>query len=745
MKITSALTLCLGFALVFLLGSPRQWPPRPGRWQFEELAWQRLSLEGLKGPEFEDDVSRFLAANDSDADTLRMADVLVVLDFTVSAWQRQQQAEFAAALVGNASATNSTWRLNFGFVLLKGNVSYELPLTDDYSMLQQQLLDPSFTTVPNLPPAPVPLRFARRTAEALRLCSEEIDRRGLFPPVSTALLVLTAGASDDAENVPGTIERAAELKVAQKAVIYAMALDEPGSRTPSRTLELEWMATDSSKEFNLVLPPAPTTTGTVTTATRTSATSTATSSTRTTSTATSKTVTGTTSTTQTSTTMTSTSMTSTSSTATTSTATTSTKTSSTQTTITATTTSSTSSSATKTTSTSSTITATTTSSTSSSATKTTSTSSTITATTTSSTSSSATRTTSTSSTATVTTSTSSTATATSTSSTSSSATVTTSTATTSTATTSTATSATTTSTETTSTTTSSTTNETENVTFTTTTAATTYQASNESNETATITSTTVTTTFLTATTTDDSRRLFGDSNAIDRELGSMIDDSRRLFGSNPVDIRDLGSLLGVELLQFFAELFVSLETTSSTPSVQVPSAGGLAAGIVVAIVLSTCCFIAVLMGIAFFVWHSMRSSGAVMDEFHPVEVVPPMPAPTPAPAPQPPQPPRDATQKALKEAIDMQDITRLRNLLSEILLKGWPEKKYTDLVLKALEVVATLKESAAEVLEQALSEGSLPGSALADARFAGVERELLSRAEGLRQRSGAGATAGTLG
>jgi hypothetical protein len=30
------------------------------------------------------------------------------------------------------------------------------------------------------------------------------------------------------------------------------------------------------------------------------------------------------------------------------------------------------------------------------------------------------------------------------------------------------------------------------------------------------------------------------------------------------------------------------------------------------------------------------------------------------------------------QAIDMQDITRLRNLLSEILLKGWPEKKYTD-------------------------------------------------------------------
>eukprot|EP00435_Cladocopium_sp_Y103_P071034 s100_g36.t1 len=208
------LTLCLGFALVFLHGSP-PWPLRPGRSQFEELAWRRVSLEG----EFEDDVSRFLAANDSDT---RMADVLV---------------EFAAALVGNAS-TNSTWRLNFGFVLLKGNVSYELPLTDDYSMLQQQLLDPNFTDGTDVP-------LPRRTAEALRLCNEEIDRRGFFPPLSTALLVLTAGVSED---VPGTIERAAELKVAQKAVIYAIALDDANSRTPSRRLELERMATDESKE-----------------------------------------------------------------------------------------------------------------------------------------------------------------------------------------------------------------------------------------------------------------------------------------------------------------------------------------------------------------------------------------------------------------------------------------------------------------------------------------------------------------
>ena len=46
----------------------------------------------------------------------------------------------------------------------------------------------------------------------------------------------------------GTIERAAELKVAQKAVLYAIALDDPVSRTPSRNLELQNMATDQSKD-----------------------------------------------------------------------------------------------------------------------------------------------------------------------------------------------------------------------------------------------------------------------------------------------------------------------------------------------------------------------------------------------------------------------------------------------------------------------------------------------------------------
>ena len=46
-----------------------------------------------KMPWFSISRGRFLAANDSDTDAQRMADVLVILDFTVSAWQRQQQAE----------------------------------------------------------------------------------------------------------------------------------------------------------------------------------------------------------------------------------------------------------------------------------------------------------------------------------------------------------------------------------------------------------------------------------------------------------------------------------------------------------------------------------------------------------------------------------------------------------------------------------------------------------------------------
>ena len=108
--------------------------------------------------------------------------------------------------IGHNSIPKAVSRINYPH--LSDNpilwIEHLIPATMvSWCFFHRQRLDPSFTTVPNLPPAPVPLRFARRTAEALRLCSEEIDRSGLFPPVSTALLVLTAGASDDAENVPG--------------------------------------------------------------------------------------------------------------------------------------------------------------------------------------------------------------------------------------------------------------------------------------------------------------------------------------------------------------------------------------------------------------------------------------------------------------------------------------------------------------------------------------------------------------
>eukprot|EP00438_Fugacium_kawagutii_P011384 Skav218991 [mRNA] locus=scaffold169:179428:183647:+ [translate_table: standard] len=97
--------------------------------------------------------------------------------------------------------------------------------------------------------------------------------------------------------------------------------------------------------------------------------------------------------------------------------------------------------------------------------------------------------------------------------------------------------------------------------------------------------------------------------------------------------------------------------------------------IVVIIILTSCCLICIAVGVAFFVWHSLRKSAPVMPDIEPVSVVPPMPSAAP---PRPPPQPKDETQKALREAIDMHDITRLRTLLSDIFLKGWPEKKYSD-------------------------------------------------------------------
>ena len=277
------------------------------------------------------------------------------------------------------------------------------------------------------------------------------------------------------------------------------------------------------------------------------------------------------------------------------------------------------------------------------------------------------------------------------------------------------------STGTTFTTTSSTTNETNetNATTTTTTRTTTYASSNDTTQNTTTWATTTTT--FSSTSLDDDRRL------------------RQLFGNSTIiDIGDLGFVLGESLVNFLDELEAAFNTSTTRGELEPPGIGNLDGGIVVLIVLSTCCFIAVMMGIAYYAWHTMRHSADVEDlDIRGTPVVPAPPAPPRPAAP----PPRDATQKALKEAIDFQDLGKLRSMLSEILLKGWPEKKYSDLVLKALEVVGTLKESAAETLQEALAENQLPQSALANARLAGVAPELLRRAEQLRHRTVAAAPA----
>ncbi len=267
-----------------------------------------------------------------------------------------------------------------------------------------------------------------------------------------------------------------------------------------------------------------------------------------------------------------------------------------------------------------------------------------------------------------------------------------------------------------------------------TTLTTTSSTTNETNETnATTTTTTRTSTFANSNATwtqntDTTTTTFSSTSLDDRRL-------RQLFGNSTViDIGDLGFVLGESLVNFFEELKAAFNTSTTMGDLEPPGIGNLDGGIVVLIVLSTCCFIAVMMGIAYYAWYTMRHSADVEDLD--IRGTPVVPAPGPAPPRPAAPPPRDATQKALKEAIDMQDLGKIRSVLSEILLKGWPEKKYTDLVLKALEVVGTLKESAAEPLQEAVARRRLlPQDALANARLAGVVPELVQRAEQLPHRA----------
>ncbi|CAE7392602.1 CPX1, partial [Symbiodinium pilosum] len=103
----------------------------------------------------------------------------------------------------------------------------------------------------------------------------------------------------------------------------------------------------------------------------------------------------------------------------------------------------------------------------------------------------------------------------------------------------------------------------------------------------------------------------------------------------------------------------------------------------------------------------------------------------PAPQPKPrAEEPDDDMQQQIKAAMAAQDIRRLRKLLSEILLKGYPPKKYNALVLKALEWIEAHKPDVESALRKAMNRkiSAEVVECAMDARFCGVDENLLQQA-----------------
>ncbi|CAK9051407.1 unnamed protein product [Durusdinium trenchii] len=231
------------------------------------------------------------------------------------------------------------------------------------------------------------------------------------------------------------------------------------------------------------------------------------------------------------------------------------------------------------------------------------------------------------------------------------------------------------------------------------------------------------------------------------------------YAGPPMPLMELAHLLAPDIIAYFEMLTPHGPAAPSGPpgpSVTTSSAGGLStteaivepgpeppeglgAGIIVVLVLGIMCCLGSVIGVVYYLWERRQKASVKPSPGHaaPSPVVPTAGPPDRSPRPPPPKGPRpmDETQQALSDAIEAQELTRLRALLGEILLKGWPKRRYSDLVLKGLDTVAKLKPSAAMRLEEALihPETGLD-TRLADARLAGVDPTLLRRAEELRQR-----------
>lgn len=212
-----------------------------------------------------------------------------------------------------------------------------------------------------------------------------------------------------------------------------------------------------------------------------------------------------------------------------------------------------------------------------------------------------------------------------------------------------------------------------------------------------------------------------------------LDNATHHYTTDGIYLPELVHILASDLSSDIRDQASSTQstTTSSTEEEledRETSNSGLGGGAVVAIVLLTCCFTCSFVALAFYFWKGSRKSALVDPEPSPV-------VPTSSP-PQPPLStppiPKDATQIALEEAINEQDLEKLHRCLSELLLQGWPDEKYADLVLKALDTVAKLRDFATASLQKSLAGGPFTGS-LATAHLAGVDSKLVQKAQHERQ------------
>lgn len=256
---------------------------------------------------------------------------------------------------------------------------------------------------------------------------------------------------------------------------------------------------------------------------------------------------------------------------------------------------------------------------------------------------------------------------------------------------------------------------------------------------ATTAATTATTTVATAASATETTTETTTESTTDTDT-STTSNSRRLSANlTAINIRDLASLLGLEVVEELT-LLASLQTTTPASDVGTGGTGGtggtasgagLGGGVVVLIVLLSCCCTCSLIGIGFY-FYKVDKARKSMAATKPTAVLP-APEPQPITAVEAPAVPMDDTEQGLQEAIDHRDLEKLRRWLSEVLLQGWPEPKYSDLILKALETVAQLKDSTRSALEQRLVTGAV--GSLASARLVGLEAELLKRAEEVRGRA----------